>query len=387
MTLGDFFYSIVKTPIRWYFALKFNARENINEAKSYDGPLLLIGPHVALEDSLFAVIYRGTLVRFIASDANWDLGFRNAAFKLFQVIPFKRQRLDVKAIRKLKKSVSEGHSVGLFPEGARTWDGQSLRIIPSIAKLVKLLRVPVYTITYDGLYLTRPRWAGKNTRRGRIDVNIREVITKQQLKAANNDELLKLIENAIKSNEFDWQRKAMVKFKGKNYAEHIERLLYRCPKCDAVNSLKSSGDHFTCTSCEATYTVNPYGFIEGCSQFDNTADWNDWQRSQLDNILNSNFKYEQSDIQLERIGESKRYTDRVKMTLTANAIEIVFENDEQLTLPLQNVRSCDAIFSDCVEFYVNDIKHRFLFEPEKNHMSLKLFEDVVLAQSAKLKQA
>ena len=379
MTIGDFFYSIVRMPIRWYFELFMNAKEGVNEAKTHKGPLLLIGPHVALEDSLLAVIYRGSLVRFLASDANWDVGFRNTVFKLFNVIPFRRQRLDVRAIRRLKQSVNDGHSVGLFPEGARTWDGKTLKIIPSISKLIKLLRVPVYNITYNGLYLTRPRWAGKNTRRGRIDINIKQILSQEDVKNATHTELLKKIEAAMAANEFDWQRSAMIPFKGKNRAEHIEHLLYRCPSCDAVNSLWSNGDTFTCDQCHTTYTVNEYGFIEGSDKFDNTADWNDWQYSRLGEILTSDFRFEQKDMRLERIIDGELTAEPVDVVLTPGALDITFASGITQNIPLSNIRSCDAVFSNCVEFYVGDIKLRFLFEPEKKHMSLKLFEDIILA--------
>ena len=386
MNLGDFFYSILKTPIRWYFELTLNTKEGVNEAKNYPGPLLMIGPHVALEDSLLAVTYRRTLVRFLASDANWDMGFRNAAFKLFNVIPFHRQRLDVRAIRKLKQSVNEGHSVGLFPEGARTWDGKTLKVIPSIAKLIKLLRVPVYNITYSGLYLTRPRWAGKNTRRGRIDVSIRRILSKEEVKNATNAELLKKIEAAIAFNEFDWQRKAMVPFKGKRRAEHIEHLLYRCPSCDAVNSLWSSGNTFSCDQCGTVYTVNQYGFIEGSDRFDNTVDWHAWQQSRLVEILKSDFRFEQKNMKVDRIVDEVLRPGNADVVLTPKKLDITFEDGENVRFALSDIRSCDAIFSNCVEFYVQEIKYRFLFEPEKKHMSLKLFEDIILASYKKPKE-
>jgi len=47
----------------------------------------------------------------------------------------------VKTIIRLKERV-----IGIFPEGARTWDGCPLPIIKSTSKLIKLLKIPVVTV-------------------------------------------------------------------------------------------------------------------------------------------------------------------------------------------------------------------------------------------------
>ena len=199
--------------------------EQTNEVKDFKGVYLMVGQHVAIEDSLIAIAYSGKLIRFLAAEANWDVGWKNVVFKTFNVIPFARQRLDVRAIRKLKETVDTGESVGLFHEGARTWDGRQLPIIPSITKLVKMLKVPVYNITFNGLHLSRPRWADGNGRKGKVLVNIKQIISQEQIETASLDEILSTIEHATVFDEYAWQRKTMVPFKGKNLAEYIERIL------------------------------------------------------------------------------------------------------------------------------------------------------------------
>ena len=36
--------------------------------------------------------------------------------------------------------------MSLYPEGGRNWDGATDRLVPATAKLIKLLRIPVYGI-------------------------------------------------------------------------------------------------------------------------------------------------------------------------------------------------------------------------------------------------
>jgi|GEM_PF-2349360 len=377
MTTGDFLFSFLKAPFKWFFKFTLNVEEKINEAKNYKGPFLMIGAHPAEEDSLMSIAYSKKLIRFLAADANWDVGWKSVAFKIFNVIPFARKRLDIKAIRKLKRTIEDGYSIGLFPEGARTWDGQTLPIIPSIAKLVKLLNIPVFNISFNGLHLSRPRWAERNGRRGKVEVSIKQVLSKEKVKTVSKQEVLETIEKSIDYNEFDWQRKAMVEFKGKNYAEYVERFLYRCPDCLALNSLHSKGDDFSCEECGAKYSINKYGFIEGCKKFDNTVDWNAWQKPTLDEVIKKGFSFEQKDMQLERVYENELKVDRIDMVFDTEGLDISFPDGSKEYIPIRKAESCNAIYGDRIEIYVDGIKHRFLFEPLKNHMSVKLFEELL----------
>ena len=121
MNFGDGFFAVFKNAFKAYFKNSFNIEEAENEVKDFRGAYLMIGQHLAIEDSLIAISYSGKLIRFLAAEGNMDIGWKNVVFRLFNVIPFARQRLDVKAIRKLKETVDEGQSIGLFPEGARSW--------------------------------------------------------------------------------------------------------------------------------------------------------------------------------------------------------------------------------------------------------------------------
>jgi len=378
MNFGDGFFAVFKGIIRSYFKNGLNIEEQVNEVKDFKGAYLMVGQHVAIEDSLIAIAYSGKLIRFLAAEANWDVGWKNLAFKAFNVIPFARQRLDVRAIRKLKETVDTGESVGLFPEGARSWDGRQLPIIPSITKLVKMLKVPVYNITFNGLHLSRPRWAA-DKRKGKVQVNIKQIISQEQIKTASLEDILTSIERAIVFDDYAWQRKAMVPFKGKNLAEYIERILYRCPACDGINTLASKGDAFTCRACGHVYSVNHFGFIEGCKNFDNTADWNAWQKKRTPEFLSTTYAYTNPNISLTRALKQDRQIEEVDMTLTQDAVMIKFKDGTAMTIPLAETRGCDAVFSDNVEFWFDDTKYQFCFEPQKGHMSVKLFEDILQA--------
>ncbi len=377
MTFGDGFFTVFKGAFKAFFDNTFNMEEEINEVIDEHAPFLMVGPHIAIEDSLIAIAYSRKLIRFLAAEGNMDTAWKNAAFRVFNVIPFARQRLDIKAIRRLTEAIAKGHPVGLFPEGARSWDGRNLPIIPSTAKLVKMLGVPVYNVAFKGLYLSRPRWAEGNGRKGKVLVSIKRVFTQEEVAHASLDEVLKELEAAVAYDEFVWQRNAMVRFAGKNYAEYIERILYRCPSCGGLNTLASKGDQFSCRACGAQYAVNAYGFIEGCARFDNTGTWNAWQQGNTHEFLKTTYSFENPSIFLIRSVGKKRFKDIVDMILTERALSIAFPDGTETEIPLSETRGCDALFGDMVEFWYGDIKYRFRFDPLKRHMSVKLFEDIL----------
>ena len=148
----------------------------------------------------------------------------------------------------MKKCIDSGKSVGLYPEGGRTWDGSNIYIIESIANLVKLLKVPVYYVNLMGAYFVKPRW-GKKYRKGKTMMSITKVLEGSQVKKMSGDEVLEAIQKTMTYNEYERQRKDKIPYKGKDLAESIEKVLFKCPECMAVDSHTSKGEEFWCTEC------------------------------------------------------------------------------------------------------------------------------------------
>ena len=65
----------------------------------------------------------------------------------------------METIRKSKRIVNQGGSIGIFPEGNTTYSGENVYMTPATVKLIKMLKIPVIIINMKGLYLTFPRWA------------------------------------------------------------------------------------------------------------------------------------------------------------------------------------------------------------------------------------
>jgi ribosomal protein S27AE len=176
----------------------------------------------------------------------------------YRCILKKQYYSDFSCIKNIKKYLDAGISVCLCPEGKVAAEGKTGVIPSSIAKLVKWLGYPVATIVTTGAGLTRPKWA-HTLRRGRVDSYCDMLFDIETLTAASQDEVMDKIKKALYLNEHTYQLEKGTRFYGTRYAEGLERLLYRCPKCGEEFVTTSKGDTLTCEKCKNTVRYSKKG--------------------------------------------------------------------------------------------------------------------------------
>lgn len=373
---GDIWYKLLKRPVSLYLKNKLNLIEETNEHALEKGSYLMLGHHVTAYDAIISNMYSKSLIRYISGDANYDNELKKKLLNMMDCIPFSKNKSDMAAILKIKRKIKQGSPIGLYPEGGRNWDGVTDYIIPSTAKLIKMLKVPVYISFHKGGFLTKPRWASY-LRKGKIIVSSKLLFTKDQIKDMSVEEIHNLLKDSLQYNAFEWQKEHMIAFKGKNLAEHIERLLYKCPKCGSLDSFVSSGDYFKCKTCHVQYKMNIYGFIEGCEQFDNTADWNQWQKNFIPSIVNNDFEFTSKNVATEIIHKENNTREKknATVTLTNEKITLLIDGTTNI-IPIHKLFGLSTTFLDVCEFHYGKTKYRLTFNP-KQHMSIKLFYDII----------
>ncbi len=376
LTMSDIIYNVLKYPVMLYLKYKFNIKVDRNPLKELKGPYLLLGHHVTAFDPIISNLFSGRLIRYVTADANYDSKLKRFLLNLVEGIPFTKNAADSSAIRRIIRHIRKGHPVGLYPEGGRNWDGSTDFIIPSTAKLIKLLRVPVYAIFYKGGYLSKPRWA-YYFRKGIMSIEIKEIINEDIIARKSIKEIYKTLVEELNYNEFEWQKKHRIPFRGKRLAEDIERLLYLCPECHTINSIISRANNFYCKSCGKEYSINEYGTIEGSSHFSDTVAWNRWQMSQLPEIIEKGFFFSNPHISLEKIEGKSREGFKVLLVLEQDKLIIEYSENQREVIAIGDISGLSITFLDMVEFFADGIKYRFTFEPKK-HMSVKLFYDLLI---------
>ncbi len=259
------------------------------EVRQLSGPFLFLANHVGTYEPFLYYYFLQKPIHFVASEGVMQDPFMAWLLKGFGVIAKKKNRRDSKVIREMLQLSRAGHSIGLFPEGNRTWTGNTLYYEPSIAKLIKRMNVPVITARSKGMLLFNPRWAGR-LRKTPVRLEYRLIFDREGIAASGEDEIYEKISRALAHDEWEWQRSKRNRIKSRHRAEYLETFLFLCPRCEHTGSLRSRGNEVHCKHCGLHIHVDEYGFFQfeagSKRRFGNARDWFAWQMGAFEKQLN-----------------------------------------------------------------------------------------------------
>ena len=73
----------------------------------------------------------------------------------------------VEVVREITRRIKRGNNVIIFPEGSRSFNGETIKLPLSAAKIVKMAKCGLVTYRLQGGYFVAPRWA-YTVRRGPV---------------------------------------------------------------------------------------------------------------------------------------------------------------------------------------------------------------------------
>ncbi len=248
------------------------------KAQKKNGAMLVVCNHLSAYDFIHfsSAMYGAPLNFVVAENMMYSMPIFAKLLGSYHAITKKQYFADYQCIKSIKKYLDAGISVLICPEGKVSADGVTGAILPSIARLVQWLGYPVGVIKMRGASLARPKWAYnlRMVRRGKVRTDCDMLLTKEETKSLPKEEILQRITSALAHNEHKWQVENGVKFKGRHYAEGLERLLYYCPKCHSEFTMTSEGSHLVCEKCgnDVVYTYDgrlvPQGDSVGFERID-----------------------------------------------------------------------------------------------------------------------
>lgn len=233
--------------------LRFNAHVVKSEAfkqQKKKGAMLVLCNHTsALDFGYFTSPFFFKKISFVvAENMMYSTPIFAKVIKGYHAITKKQYFADYSCIKNMKRYLDAGISVIICPEGKVSADGVTGVIPDSIARLVKWLGYPVATVLTKGAGLTRPKWA-HNGRTGKIVSYCDMLMTADEVKTLSTNNIFEKVKKGLAHNEHKYQLESGLKFRGKKYAEGLERLLYRCPKCGAEFKITAKDDVLTCEAC------------------------------------------------------------------------------------------------------------------------------------------
>ncbi len=243
-------------------------------------PVILVCNHVTdLDPVLLAMSSPDHMLTYVTSEhilRDRPL-LRKILFFCFSPITRRKAASAVDTCRKTVRAVREGKTVCIFAEGETTWNGRTAPIQPGTGTLVRAAGVPLVTYCFQGSYFAAPRW-GKGMRRGKITGRVTGCWPAQELKSMSADAVNRLIEEGIREDAFETQKRDRIPgcVPAKRMLDQIETLLFLCPECHGIGTLRGRNDLLTC-SCGLSVRADSYMLPAGGVPFPDFSAWDDWQ--------------------------------------------------------------------------------------------------------------
>ena len=177
------------------------------------------------------------------------------------------------------KVIKRGDVMVIYPEARYANVGTNSHLTPSIAKLAKLLKVPVVTINMQGNYLQQPIWNLKERKGARLHADLKCVVTQDEIGKLSVDEIFSRISKELTYDEYKYQLENKIVIDDEWRAEGLHYPLYRCRKCGRDFAMTSSGSKITCKYCGDSYEMDELGQLHSSSgEVIHIPDWYEWQR-------------------------------------------------------------------------------------------------------------
>lgn len=348
--------------------LKFGFRaENAN----VKGPYLLISNHVTDWDPILVGCSFSDMIYFVASEHLMRGGLGGKLVN-WLMAPIARQKGGSAAstVLGMMRHLKKGYNVCVFPEGNRCWDGVTDRFLPSIGKVARTSGATLVTYKLEGGYFANPRWAGSASRRGKMRGYVVHTYAPEALKAMTPAQIYAHIEDDLREDAYERQRKDPVRFEGRRLAEHMETLLFLCPRCGRMHTLQSKNDTVRCWKCGFSFRYLPTGFLSGEDlPYDNLRDWTAWQKSEICRLCDEAGDrpvFTDTDITCHEVESSKGLTPigKGEMKLYTDRLEI-----PGLSLPIKDITG--IALRGPQDLYIGVLDHSYLLRSNYTRCMVK----------------
>ena len=302
------------------------------------GPVFVLSNHNTDLDCILLGLSARRLMYFVATETVVRMGFLGKLVRrYFDPILHRKGVQGAATVRAILSRIRDGFSVVLFPEGNRSFNGQTCPIPPATGKLARMCGATLVTYRLTGGYFTSPRW-GRGLRKGRMTGTVAGVYSPETLKSMSAAEIQAVIERDLWTDAYEEQKENPVRFRGKARAEYLESMLYRCPKCGNFGTLRSKKHRLFC-ECGLDLTFTEEGMLESADGTQYTVTELDrLQRESLTELPASGCLFS-DEVTLRQIGKDHEVVSEQSITLQAfrDRIEL---NDP---LPMEHIEAMSIV--------------------------------------------
>lgn len=179
-----------------FYRMKITGREH----RVPTGPVLYVANHQSFWDPVIVAAAANPRAMFsMARSTLWDTKWVGWIISSLNAIPVEQGAGDIRSIRKCVAVLKAGESLVLYPEGARTEDGEVHEFAKGIMLLIKQGKPTVVPIGIQGAFEVWRRGQKLPKLTGNIRVAMGKPIPSQELVAVSADEAVKRLEDEVKA--------------------------------------------------------------------------------------------------------------------------------------------------------------------------------------------
>ena len=379
MTIGMWVVGIMNKLYKVDFSYDYDRKSIQNQ------PTVLLSAHASRLEFVY------TIYGFGRKDINVVCGYQNilkkGLFRLFiafGVISKYLYQPDLMCVKNMLRVLKRGGAIGLFPEGIQSTSGSTHPINPATARFVKSSKANIVVCTSKGAYLATNRYS-KDRKKGYIGIQYSLLFTPEMLEELTEEQIHKAILEKISYNDFAFNKVARHKYIGKlPNATGLDKILYKCPDCQAEHTLFVEGDTIKCKQCGFAATLNKYYDLvptsgEGCPA--DIDQWFKWQRRCVAREVKNDdfvltFDGSLCMLKLDKLRKPPKNRETVsvgKATLTNRGISFTGELDGQTAdffFEAKSIYSLTFSTQGFLEFYHNNDYYMMIPDP-KNRCLIK----------------
>ena len=218
---------------------------------------------------------------------------------------------DVSLVRSVRKVLRDyGDILCMYPEARYSPVGTTAILPDSLAKLVKLNKVPVVVLLHHGNHLHTPFWNFRNPRKVPLYTTMTQVLTAEQVQSMSVEEIDAVLREALTYDEYKWQKEQNLRITEPFRAEGLHKVLYQCPHCKTESRMNSKGTELFCEACGKRWEMDELGQLhakEGETEFPHIPDWFEWERSQVRAQLEAGTYHFEDDVEIYSLMEPWRF--------------------------------------------------------------------------------
>lgn len=274
--------------------LKFKFNKIGMEKLSKKEPALILMNHSSFIDLKIAskLLYPRRYNIIMTSD-----GFvgKELLMRMIGCIPTQKFVSDSVLVRDIFHCIKKNKtSVLMYPEASYSFDGTATVLPESLGKLIKKLGVPVVMIKTYGAFALDPLYNNLQTRKVKLSADMEYILSPKEISEKTFEEINEILKEQFSFDNFLWQQQNGVKIIEKFRADYLNRVLYKCPNCNAESKTIGKGIYLKCENCGKVYELTEEGFMKaekGVTEYPHIPDWYNWQRECVKKeILDGSYK-------------------------------------------------------------------------------------------------